>query len=82
MMQIVIERRIGRLTACHLAKFNKSPTFDHAGESPGEIPGNTSNVKPPPVVDVAQASEVLSDTGSCGIDYSADRRLHEIGIWV
>jgi hypothetical protein len=57
MMQIVIERRIARLTASHLTKFNKSESLDHASESPGEIPGNMSNAKRPPAVDVAQGSQ-------------------------
>jgi hypothetical protein len=66
MMQIVIERRIGRLTARHLAKFNNPSTLDHAGESPGKIPGNMSNAEHPPAVDVAQGSqgEAFSDAGT------------------
>jgi hypothetical protein len=66
MMQIVIERRIARLTASQMTKFNKPETLDHAGESPGELPGNTSNAERPPAVDVAQGSqgEARSDAGS------------------
>jgi hypothetical protein len=55
-MQIVIERRIGRLTASHLAKFDTSETLDHEGRSPGDMPGNASNINHPPVVDEARAS--------------------------
>jgi hypothetical protein len=54
MMQVVIERRIARLTASYLAVVNESDTLDHAGESPGEIPGDTTNAGRNPVVDVAR----------------------------
>jgi hypothetical protein len=55
-MQIVIERRIARLTASHLTKVGKSETLDNADGSPGELPGHTSDADHPPVAYDARGS--------------------------
>ena len=59
MMQILIQRRIGSLTARHLSKFE---TLDRAGESPGQILGKTNNAERPPAVDVARGSQGEADS--------------------
>ena len=74
-MQILIQRRIGRLTARHRAKFNQSETLDRAGERPGQIPGNTNNAECPPAVDVARGSQ-----GEAHSDAGARRGGHNSGI--
>ena len=74
-MQILLQRRIGRLAARHLAKSNQTETLGRAGESPGQIPGNASNVERPPTVDVARGSQ-----GDAHSDPGARRGGHNSGI--
>ena len=78
MMQIVIERRIARLTASHLAKSNKSETLDNAGGSPGEIPGQTSNANHLPVVDDARASPGEADSHTSARHADRDSRTGDV----